>query len=264
MTDPTSGDSIHRPAQRLTTARRNVGLIDSLDPFAPIGLASAHRIADAHAELLGWNVVGWKVGCTSERAMEILNCPEPFSGRLFAGTQVVDGQLAHDALIKPLLESEFIFTLGNPLPPRDAPYTVDEVRSATATVTPAFELVAPRYRDWLAVDYFSLIADSGCNGGFVMGNPVAVDECPSLADVAVSLAVDGVEVSRGMGSDILGEPWAALVWLANHLSDRGIGLASGDLVMSGTCTGADPLPEGSTATATFEGLGEVTVRRTNP
>ena len=188
------GDRIHRAAQLLTEARRNVDVVSSLGEFAPADLQSAHQIADAHAELLGWGVLGWKIGCTSEKAQQILSCPHPFSGRLFAGTPATDGVLAHDALTKPLLESEFIFTLGKSLPPRDAPYTLDEVRNATVSVTPAFELVAPRYSDWLAVGYLSLIADSGCNGGFVLGEPVAANDCPPLRDVAVTLTVDDVEI----------------------------------------------------------------------
>ena len=264
MNTDTAGDEIEQAAQRLTEARLAVDVMDSLESTAPSDVAAAYRTADRHAELLGWDVIGWKVGCTSERAQEILSCPHPFAGRIFDGTAYGSKTLPHDALTKPLLESEFVFTLGAPLPARDTPYTAAEVHEATATVAPAFELVSSRYSDWLAVGYPSLIADSGCNGGIVMGEPVPVAQCPNLADVAVTLEVDGAEISSGTGSDILGDPWDALVWLANHLSERGIGLAAGELVMSGTCTGADPLPEGSTATASFAGLGEVTVSRTIP
>ncbi|MDQ6670056.1 MAG: hydratase, partial [Chloroflexota bacterium] len=42
------------------------------------------------------------------------------------------------------------------------------------------------------------------------------------------------EVGSGVGTDILGEPLNALVWLANNLAERGQYLHRGDFVLLGS------------------------------
>lgn len=264
MGTPLTHDQVNEAAERLTHARLAIEQIDSLGDCAPNDLASAHLIADAHAKSLGWSPIGWKVGCTSAEAMRILSCPQPFPGRVFDGTVHRSEILHHDAIHNPLLESEFGFLLGKSLPSRDSRYSIEELKDATLAVVPAFELVTSRFTDWLEVGYHSIIADSGSNGGVVFGEPVDLADCPLLADVAVALTIDGETIAEGTGADILGDPWSSLEWLANHLSARQIGLRAGEFVLSGTCTGAKPFPVGTTATATFAGLGEVTVSRTAP
>ena len=264
METPLSADLVEAAAHELTRARRLIEQISGLGDATPHDVRSAHAIADLHAEQLGWNVVGWKIGCTSAEAMQILNSPGPFAGRVFDGTVYQSSIVHHDAMINPGLESEFAFILGRDLPSRGAPYSVDEVRSATIAIAPAIELVSPRFDDFTGVGYLSLIADSGANAGVVFGEPVPIERCPELRDVTVELDIDGTTVKHGAGDAILGDPWRALEWLANHLSARQIGLRAGEFVMSGTCTGIDPLPPGSVATGRFSDLGVVSIERTRP
>ncbi len=249
-------------ASSLTDARRTITLLENLGDAEPTDLASAYAIAELHARQLGWDTLGWKVGCTSAEAMQILNAPDPFAGRIFDGTVHGSGIVHEMAMHSPGLESEFAFLLGRDLPPTSGTYTVDDVRSATLAVAPALELVAPRFTDFTGVGYLNLIADSGANAGVVFGEPVLMADCPDLRTVNVELDIDGTVVKTGTGDAILGEPWRALEWLANHLSARQIGLRAGEFVMSGTCTGIDPLLPGSVATGRYEGLGSVEIRRT--
>lgn len=255
-------EQVASAARKLTNARQAINLLESLGDDAPTNLSEAHAIAETHAEQLGWITVGWKVGCTSELAQQILNSPGPFAGRVFQGT-VLDTHLLHEfATHNPGIECEFAFLLDQDLPPRDSVYSVDEVRSATLAVAPALEIVAPRFTDFEGVGYLNLVADSGANAGVVLGEPVETADCPNLADITVELDVDGTFTSSGVGNAILGDPWRSLEWLANHLSVRGIGLHAGEFVMSGTCTGIDPLQPGSVATGRYSGFGSVEVRRT--
>lgn len=264
MSSLLSAEQVINAAERLTTARRSLQLIDDLGSAIPSESESAYAIADAHFEQLGWASVGWKVGCTSDEAMKILSSPGPFSGRVLDGTVYGSGVLDERGIENPAIESEFAFILGDDLPAVDGHrYTREEVQGATECVTPAFEVVAPRFTDFTGVGYLSLIADSGANSGVALGQPTLTADLPDLSEVTVELDIDGTVVKTGVGSAILGDPWEALVWLANHLSDRSIGLRAGELVMSGTCTGIDPLPPGSLATGRYSGLGEVTLRRTS-
>ena len=255
-------EQIDEAAARLAEARRSVTTIENLGEATPTDAAAAEAISDAHAAALGWEVIGWKVGCTSELAMQILNSPGPFAGRIFDGTSYGSRQVAGAAMVRPQVECEFAFVLGADLSPATAPHSLDDVRAATAAVAPAIELVDTRLSDFTGVGYLSLVADHGANGGVVLGDPVPIDDVPDLASVQVTCTIDDEVDATGSGSAILGDPWNALVWLANHLSDRGITLRAGEIVMSGTCTGIADLAVGSTATATHEGLGSVSITRT--
>jgi 2-keto-4-pentenoate hydratase len=256
-----TSEQIEDAAARLAEARRSVTTIENLGDATPTDAATAEAISDAHAAALGWDVIGWKVGCTSELAMQILDSPGPFAGRIFDGTSYGSRQVAPAAMVHPQVECEFAFVLGEDLAPEDAPFSVEDVQAATVGVAPAIELVDTRLSDFTGVGYLSLVADHGANGGVVLGDPVPIADVPELASIDVTCEVDGTITAQGPGSAILGDPWNALVWLANHLSDRGITLRAGEIVMSGTCTGIADLPVGSTATATHDGLGRVSITR---
>ena len=124
--------------------------------------------------------------------------------------------------------------------------------------------IRDRFNDMLAVGYLSLIADSGASSGVILGEKVPVEGLTELKDVTVHCEIDDEIVSTGSGSDILGDPWLALEWLANHLAARGLGLRAGQFVMSGTCTGINPLNAGSSVRAIYDGLGEVTAAHGRP
>lgn len=257
-----TSEQIEEAAAMLTTARLSASTVPSLDPCAPTNTSAAHMIADRHAEMLGWDVVGWKVGSTSALAMKILGSSEPFPGRIFEGSVFGSKILQSEAIHEPLVESEFAFVLGKALPPRNQRYSVAELQMATQAIAPAFEVVTSRLEGGLQAGVLNLIADSGANGGVVLGVPTPTAECPPLSEVSVVLKIGGERIATGRGSDILGDPWQSLEWLVNHLSARQIGLKAGQIVLSGTCTGAHPLPRGSTATAMFSGLGDVALYRT--
>ncbi|MCG8510278.1 MAG: 2-keto-4-pentenoate hydratase, partial [Rhodospirillales bacterium] len=53
------------------------------------------------------------------------------------------------------------------------------------------------------------------------------------------------------------DPIDVVLWTANNLSDRGHGLAAGDLISTGSATVPTPMNIGSEAVGRFEGLGDV-------
>ena len=200
-------EQIVEAATMLTEARRRGEPLEGLGSCTPTNSADAESISDEHAERLGRRVVGWKIGCTSERAMEILGSPGPFAGRIFADTVFESGEVPFAEFVSPRIETEFAFILGEDLPARNEPWTVSEVRQATQAIAPAFEIVAPRMIDFDGVGYLTLIADSGANGGIVLGDPVPMAELPLLAGVRVSLAIDGAEQTIGTDSGWRARPF---------------------------------------------------------
>ena len=69
--------------------------------------------------------------------------------------------------------------------------------------------------------------------------------------------MNGVEVGRGQGADIMGNPLEALVWLANHCARRGVSLPKGTLVSLGSLIQTHWLEPGDSAEIEIERLGTV-------
>ena len=56
--------------------------------------------------------------------------------------------------------------------------------------------------------------------------------------------INGIEKATGTGALALGGPLTALTWFANTLREQGRGLAAGEIITTGTCTGFVPLRPG--------------------
>lgn len=57
----------------------------------------------------------------------------------------------------------------------------------------------------------------------------------------------------------MGDPFAALAWLARRLSERGSGLSAGDLVSVSGCTDLAQVLPGQTPSGRFGDLGTVSL-----
>jgi len=162
--------------------------------------------------------------------------------------------------IAPKLECEIAFELGSDLPPRPAQaYTRDEVRRAVRALRIAVEIVDWRVPRGLGT--LVELADGFNNGALVAGAACAEWDATDFARLPIVLVRDrnGTrdEVARGSAAAILdGDPFATVVMLANAPAATR-GLAAGDIVTTGSCTGAPPLPGPGRYRADFAQLGGV-------
>ena len=248
-------------AELLLKARGDHRRLERLPPeCTPESVDDGMAIQNALAELWGLEVAGWKVGAASRAAMEMLRTDTPFPGRVFAPYLLESpASVAAAALHKCAVECEFAFRLGHALPPRDRDYGMDEIRDAVTDAYPAIELVNDYWVDGFALGVAHFVADNGSNGGLVLGAPIGDWRERDLAAAAVTLSVDGESTARGSGADVLGHPLNTLVWLANDLSRRGIGLDEGAVVTTGSMTGMTPCRPGATAVGDFGPAGTVRV-----
>ena len=248
-------------AELLLKARGDHRRLDRLPPdCTPETVEDGMAIQNALADLWGLEVAGWKVGAASAAAMEMLGTDAPFPGRVFA-PYLLDSPagVAAEALHKCAVECEFAFRLGRDLPPRDADYGMDEIRDAVTDAYPAIELVNDYWVDGFALGVAHFVADNGSNGGLVLGPSIGDWRERDLAAAAATLSIDGEPTARGSGADVLGHPLNTLVWLANDLSRRGVGLQEGQVVTTGSMTGMTPCRPGATAVGDFGALGTVQV-----
>ena len=75
----------------------------------------------------------------------------------------------------------------------------------------------------------------------------------------VFLKVDGGVAAANSPPDIRCDPFSALADVANHLSKRGIALAEGAYITTGSATETLPVVPGSIAVADFADLGKIEI-----
>ncbi len=253
---------MQRLADLLARARREQQYVPGLPPeLVPPDRRAAYH--DAVAQALGWQPAGWKVAATSANMQRRLRSPEPIYGRVFRQF-IVDSPyvLEHGPLLNPLTECEFALELGQSLPPRDRPYTWEEVADAVAAVRPAIEVAQCRFRDADMPPIEGVLADGSASGHLVLGQRFEDWRARNLTSAAVALYTDGRLRREGTGADAMGDPLNVLHWLANERAALGDGLEAGEVVSTGTCTRMIPPLPGETHLADFGPLGQVEVRFT--
>lgn len=252
-------------AARLWEARRTGDVVDAASVILPGTLDEAYAVQAEMTALSGAAIIGFKVGSTSIEAQRMLGTTEPGAAPMLApyawtSPAVVPVSPAH----MPAVEGEFAFKLAADLPPRETPYTREEVAAAVAAVAGAIEVVGTRFAGGLAGKGRLLTtADGGVNIGFVAGAWTQDWRTLDLPSHPVTMTIAGAPRGSGTGARALGDPMNVLVWAANKLSGQGRGLRSGEIVSTGTCTGLDAVQPGDRAIADFGPLGLVEISFTD-
>ena len=248
-------------AERLWNARVTGGTITAGPEDMPDSVEAAFAIQDAVAKAGGLPRGGWKVGSTSIAMMKKFGATEPAPAPMYR-QDCLDSPatLKVFAAHNPMVEAEIAFRLGKDLPARATPYTPDEVAAAVDGVAPCFEVVGSRLTTgMLTSGRLLLLADNGANIGFVAGKWIADWRGIDLAKVALTMSVNGKQVSDGIGEKAMGNPFNVMAWIANHLSKRGYGMHKGEVVSSGSLSSQAFVHDGDVADADFGALGKVTV-----
>ncbi len=212
----------------------------------------------------GDRVAGYKVAFTSAGARKAFGAPGPAYGRIFAGQHRDSGSaMSVREFHKVSVEMEIAMVIGRRI---DRPIkTIEQLKPYVRTVCPALELPNQHFSpDAGRARFEDLVADNlGCHR-FVLGPAVAPNKV-ELARVVATLNRDGKPVSSGRAGDVMGSPWASLLWLVNGLAATDIKLQPGDVVLTGALAGPYSPPL-ATAAGTYVGdfgpLGSVSCRIT--
>jgi 2-keto-4-pentenoate hydratase len=238
-----------RPARRLR----------ALLPELSVANAYAiRREVDLMRMIQGAAPVGRKIGLAARELQERFGAEEPFWAYIFSTGRLRNGAtLDLSGLLRPQLEPEVAVLLGHDL---DTPgVTKARAAAAIATVQPAFEIVDQR-TDAEGFDLGEVIADSGWNAGFLLGDAIPATGLDlDAVQVRLSSAVRG-ELRTGDATELMDGPAGCLAWLAEKMIAIGEPLRAGELVLTGTLAGATPLKYSDTITAEFTGLGPQPVK----
>ncbi|MEU6849764.1 fumarylacetoacetate hydrolase family protein [Actinacidiphila alni] len=249
-------------------AARLVGAAGSGVPCAPVrdligaddlpGAYAVQAAVTAHRLRAGARVVGRKIGLTSPAVQAQLGVDRPDFGVLFDDMAYLGGDTVPiGKVMQPRVEAEIAFMLGADL--AEGPLDHAQVRAAIAWGAAALEVCGSRIAGW-DIRFADTVADNASAGAYVIGPRRLSLDAFSPVEQRMSMTIGGDEVATGNGAACLGDPVAAVVWLARTARDLGDPLRAGQLVLSGALGPMRPVAEGDVVVARLSGLGAVQVR----
>lgn len=254
-------DQIAAASRVLVQHWRDGSKLDALETsLRPRSRAEGYAVQAALETQSTGQLFGWKIAATSESGQRHINVAGPMAGRILSDTVIADGGTASMKGNRMRVgEPEFAFRMGRDLPPRSAPYSVEEILAAVDTFHPAIEIPDSRFTDFASAGEAQLIADNACAHLFVLGAPAKADW--RAMDLVEERPVTMLRDQRyiGHGKNVLGDPRVALAWLANELRGLGLTLRAGEVVTTGTCHPPLPIQAGDHFAVDFGVLGKVSV-----
>ncbi|WP_067671939.1 2-keto-4-pentenoate hydratase [Nocardia miyunensis] len=252
-------------AQRLAAAAATGSPCTPIrDLIGPDDVATAYRIQEAFNGLRvagKVNVVGRKIGATSEAVQTQLGVHQPDFGVLFADMAYADGDVIEmGRLLQPRAEAEVAFVLTDDL--AEGPLDVAQCRAAVGHAVAALEVVDSRITDW-DISFADTVADNASSGVFVLGTEHRTLAEFEPVEVTMSMRIDGEVVSTGNGAACLGDPLNALSWLALRAREFGDPLRAGQVILSGALGPMRPVRPGSVVEVVIDGLGTVSASFSN-
>ncbi len=186
-------------ADLLLDARRTHKPIADLPPaLQPNSLEEVARVHEEMAIAYG-DIGGWKIGAGSLEAT-------PFFAPMPRAWMAPSGAILSGPTYRyRVLEAEIAFLLGADLPPRDTPYTREEVVAAIASCHPIIEELESGLIDPKAANNFSALADLQMHGGFIYGPAYADWKNLDFKQESVTLSIDGVVQVERTGSNTSGD-----------------------------------------------------------
>src|SRR5262249_29468387 len=231
--------------------------IDILPPeLMPADLDEAYRVRADFEEIertRRGDVVGYKIGLTTPIMQKLCGVDEPCYGAIFSG------EVHHRRAELPVrnycrlgIETEIAVRLGENLSPGGG---ADRVAGAVESCMAAIEILEDLRHDYRRLSAAAMVAGNVWNAGIVLGDPVADWRRLDLAAVTARLTINGLEIGRGKGGDVMHNPLNALAWLAEKLAGAGTPLTRGTVVMTGSMVPIQFPAAGDHAIAEVEGLG---------
>jgi len=233
-------------------------------PGAPESLREVydvHQAIQEHplvASILGGHA-GYKLGAVGALGETCIYAPL-FGSYLLPAP---GASLSAEAIQMWQIEPEVGLVIGADLPPRtEGVYDLAAVWAAVSEVALCIECCGKRGTPdaYAASTKLGEYADTLSSGGVVIGarHSTAGLTIESVRSCATQLFVNDVCVAKGSATKTPdGGPIEALVWLANHLSGRGLGLKAGDFIATGQTCNTKAFKAGDRVKATFDGLGSV-------
>ena len=206
--------------------------------------------------------VGYKAGLTNPAVQKRFGADQPVWGKMYKTVLIPSGSEVDAGFgTRPLFEADMLVRV------KDAGInhatTPMEVLEHIDQIIPFIELPDLLVDNPAKLNGNALsLLNVGSRAG-IAGTPIAVPATraeryqmvDALANMNVVLADDsGPVLGRGKGSDILGHPLNAVIWLAQSLAKENMAMKPGEVISLGSFSPLVPPKAGLKASATYEGL----------
>jgi len=253
-------DRIERMAQELYQAEQQKKPIDKLGARYPeLDEALAYEVQEKGIELKcaaeQTKRVGRKLGLTSKAKQQMMGVHEPSYGVLLESMQLFAGEPVSLApFIHAKVEPEVAFIFHQEV--KGPAVSVADVLAATAYVAPALEIIDSRFHGF-RFTLADAVADNSSSSRFLIGERFCPPAELDLKLMGMVFRKNTEVIATAAGAAVMGHPARAIAWLANKLHQTGQSIQPGEIVLSGSLSGAVTIAPGDHFTASFDGIGSV-------
>ncbi len=207
-------------------------------------------------------VVGYKAGLTNPAVQKRFGADKPVWGVLYDGMILDDDATVGAAFgARPLFEADMLVrvksaAINSAKSPMDVLESIDQI--IPFIELPDLVVANPATLNGNGISAINVGARLGVAGQPIMA-PLFRAERFAMLDALRDMTVvmsdgNGVEISRGKGSDILAHPLNAVVWLASALAAQGLAMEPGQWISLGSFSPLTPPKPGQKVVVRYEGL----------
>ena len=244
-------------AQEMKAAQDSARQIQTFTSrFRDFDLSCAYRVADLiHRARLGEGAIalGRKIGFTNPEMWARYGVCDPIWAHIYDRTVVKletpRTKCSVEQFCEPKIEPEIVFCLAADLSPAAR---LRDVVNAIEWVAHGFEIVQSHFPGW-RFQAPDTVADLALHGRLLLGPPrtlneIGADPVSTLESLTVDLSCNGEMIETGRGSNVLGNPLAAILHLVSVLEKLAddAPLCAGEIISTGTVTAAYSVRAGQT------------------
>lgn len=219
----------------------------------PRNVQEAYRVQEAVLRWLapGSRPTAWKVSPARDGS-DPLASPVPPAGVLASPASISAGER-----IRLGVEAEIAFRFGA-APRVDFAHADDALESVSEALV-LLELCETRLADWSVAPELCRLADFQSHGAFVLGTGTRAWRDIDYARQEVEMRINNSIAVRAAGNEARRDIPGMVAWAVRHCARRGMPLAAGDVVTTGSWTGLTAIAPVERVTAIFPGIGEASL-----
>lgn len=186
---------------------------------------------------------GFKAGATSEAARQQFNLEEPVGGLLLeSGRLFPNDTLASSRLLRPMAEIELAFRFNayteGPIP------NVDSLKKCIDSVYLAVEIPDLGFESIRPFNAADLIAANVGASYYVVPQQGMHPDSLDWKSAHLQLIHEGSTLLDGKGHEAYGDPWKAVLWLANQYISKEYVIGKGQHLFTGAIGGMTAAKKG--------------------
>lgn len=260
-----TNDEIRQLSKTLASARIEGKTLDKYPGSVPSTLEDGYAIQDLSLNASTEEIVGWKIGMVPPELRESMQ-EERLMGPVFKSLSHIVGKAHNEGekITIPVfdggftaIEAELILELAEDIAPGSV-NTADGVEQYVKAAYAGIEIASSPVPDLNDYGPSAVASDFGNNHGMVVGASIA-DWQSNLADIETQVFINGKLINAAPANNVLNGQMAALAYIIDCATQRGITLKAGEFICSGAITGVHETVVGATSTVSFGEAGKLNV-----